>query len=176
MCKLWQLWFFFLIFQYESTSLIFFAFLWMSCQVKDFGYDNSCGTLSEATFMHTGYTGGCICVDPVLEAFTLILTNRCVTSCAEYSWWICFLKYLLSFNGVAIRFLFYFNIVVGYTTVKDNSVLREVLMLWNLYSDHSILSLLQRWKSCDLNKLNVAINARFLLILFKLRIGGFNVL
>ena len=48
----------------------------MSCQVKDFGYDNSCGTLSEATFMHTGYTGGCICVDPVLEAFTVILTNR----------------------------------------------------------------------------------------------------
>jgi CubicO group peptidase (beta-lactamase class C family) len=48
-------------------------------QVKDYGFDNSCGTLSELTFMHTGYTGGCICVDPVNKAFSIVLSNRSVS-------------------------------------------------------------------------------------------------
>jgi CubicO group peptidase (beta-lactamase class C family) len=46
--------------------------------VKDYGYDNSCGEMSEETFMHTGYTGTCCCVDPSTSTpmWTVILTNR----------------------------------------------------------------------------------------------------
>lgn len=44
--------------------------------VKDFGFDQSCGSMSMKTFMHTGYTGGCICVDPDNKLFSVVLTNR----------------------------------------------------------------------------------------------------
>ncbi|MDP2434492.1 MAG: serine hydrolase domain-containing protein [archaeon] len=36
----------------------------------------SCGTLSASTFMHIGYTGTEICMDPVRQIFTILLTNR----------------------------------------------------------------------------------------------------
>jgi CubicO group peptidase (beta-lactamase class C family) len=46
-------------------------------EAKDFGYDNSCGTMSTLTFMHTGYTGTCVCVDPSSPPmWSVILTNR----------------------------------------------------------------------------------------------------
>jgi len=41
----------------------------------DYGYDHSCGAMSVDTFMHTGYTGTCICIDP-RGLYTVILTNR----------------------------------------------------------------------------------------------------
>lgn len=46
--------------------------------IADYGYDNSCGEMSNQTFMHTGYTGTCCCVDPSLQSpmWTVILTNR----------------------------------------------------------------------------------------------------
>lgn len=44
--------------------------------VKDYGFSNSCGKLSELTFMHIGYTGTCGCVDPVNKVWSVILTNR----------------------------------------------------------------------------------------------------
>ncbi len=44
--------------------------------VKDYGFDASCGNFSASTFMHTGYTGTCVCVDPVNELWSVILTNR----------------------------------------------------------------------------------------------------
>ena len=52
---------------------------------KDYGYDNSCGEMSEQTFMHTGYTGTCCCVDPAPESpmWTVILTNRYCLLCTH---------------------------------------------------------------------------------------------
>jgi serine-type D-Ala-D-Ala carboxypeptidase len=47
-----------------------------SYEIDDFGYTNSCGALSQKTFMHIGYTGTCICIDPVDQVWTVILTNR----------------------------------------------------------------------------------------------------
>jgi CubicO group peptidase (beta-lactamase class C family) len=47
-----------------------------SAEVKDFGYDNSCGTMGEAAFMHTGYTGTCMCADPSTGLWSVVLTNR----------------------------------------------------------------------------------------------------
>lgn len=35
-----------------------------------------CSTLSPLTFMHTGFTGTEICIDPVLGVFTILFTNR----------------------------------------------------------------------------------------------------
>lgn len=34
--------------------------------------------MSPETFMHTGYTGTCICIDPVNKLYSVVLTNRCV--------------------------------------------------------------------------------------------------
>lgn len=47
-----------------------------SYEIEDFGYDNSCGSLSPSTFMHIGYTGTSICIDPELRVWSVILTNR----------------------------------------------------------------------------------------------------
>ena len=44
--------------------------------MKDFGYDHSCGVMSNATFMHTGYSGTCMCADPHNKLWSVILTNR----------------------------------------------------------------------------------------------------
>jgi len=44
--------------------------------VKDKCWNFSCGTLSPDTFMHIGYTGTEICMDPEREIFTILLTNR----------------------------------------------------------------------------------------------------
>ncbi|GIQ86158.1 hypothetical protein KIPB_007957, partial [Kipferlia bialata] len=35
-----------------------------------------CGTLSEATYLHLGYTGTQVCIDPVSGVYTSLLTNR----------------------------------------------------------------------------------------------------
>jgi len=35
-----------------------------------------CGSLSAATFTHTGFTGTIICADPVREMYTVFLSNR----------------------------------------------------------------------------------------------------
>jgi CubicO group peptidase (beta-lactamase class C family) len=32
--------------------------------------------MSNQTFMHIGYTGTCICIDPVNQLYTVILTTR----------------------------------------------------------------------------------------------------
>ena len=32
--------------------------------------------MSTQTFMHTGYTGTCVCIDPVNNLWSVILTNR----------------------------------------------------------------------------------------------------
>jgi len=42
--------------------------------------------MSPETFMHTGYTGTCICIDPVNQLYSVVLTNRypllsCVMTC-----------------------------------------------------------------------------------------------
>jgi CubicO group peptidase (beta-lactamase class C family) len=44
--------------------------------VKDYGFDNSCGTMSTLTFMHTGYSGTIVCIDPIKGLWSTILTNR----------------------------------------------------------------------------------------------------
>jgi CubicO group peptidase (beta-lactamase class C family) len=44
--------------------------------VFDYGWGLSCHSLSAATFMHLGYTGTQICIDPVREVITILLTNR----------------------------------------------------------------------------------------------------
>lgn len=44
--------------------------------VADYGFDNSCGAFSSRTFMHTGYSGTCVCADPVNNLWSVILTNR----------------------------------------------------------------------------------------------------
>jgi CubicO group peptidase (beta-lactamase class C family) len=44
--------------------------------VVDQGFTQACGTLSPLTFMHTGYTGTLICVDPTRELIAILLTNR----------------------------------------------------------------------------------------------------
>ncbi|CAM9176715.1 unnamed protein product [Ectocarpus fasciculatus] len=47
-----------------------------SNEAKDYGYDHSCGSMHEDTFMHTGYTGTCMCADPVSGLWSVILTTR----------------------------------------------------------------------------------------------------
>ena len=47
-----------------------------SFAAEDYGYDHSCGTMTAETFMHTGYTGTCMCIDPGNQIYTVILTNR----------------------------------------------------------------------------------------------------
>jgi len=42
----------------------------------DQGWDLSCGTMSARTFMHTGYTGTMVCMDPELGYYVVLLTNR----------------------------------------------------------------------------------------------------
>ncbi len=42
----------------------------------DYGWNLSCGGLSARTFMHTGYSGTEVCIDPVSRMFTVLLTNR----------------------------------------------------------------------------------------------------
>lgn len=42
----------------------------------DHGWNFSCGSLSWTTFMHIGYTGTQICIDPRREVYTILLTNR----------------------------------------------------------------------------------------------------
>jgi CubicO group peptidase (beta-lactamase class C family) len=44
--------------------------------VVDRGFSASCGTLSPSTYMHIGYTGTLICVDPVRGLIVLLLSNR----------------------------------------------------------------------------------------------------
>ncbi|KAH3764858.1 penicillin-binding protein 4* [Pelomyxa schiedti] len=44
--------------------------------VFDQGWTQSCGTLSEHTFMHTGYTGTMICADKDRQLIVLLMTNR----------------------------------------------------------------------------------------------------
>jgi len=44
--------------------------------VSDQGTSQGCGSLSPKTYMHTGYTGTLICVDPDRELIVLLLTNR----------------------------------------------------------------------------------------------------
>jgi len=44
--------------------------------VFDRGWNQSCGSLSPSTYMHTGFTGTMICVDPVREVMMVLLTNR----------------------------------------------------------------------------------------------------
>jgi len=44
--------------------------------VVDQGFSQGCGSLSPLTYMHTGYTGTLICVDPTRELIVLLLTNR----------------------------------------------------------------------------------------------------
>jgi CubicO group peptidase (beta-lactamase class C family) len=46
-------------------------------EVNDFGFDGVCGrTLSESTFLHIGYSGTCLCIDPENDFWSVILTNR----------------------------------------------------------------------------------------------------
>lgn len=47
-----------------------------SNESKDYGFDHSCGTMSPLTFMHTGYTGTCMCADPESGLWSVILTTR----------------------------------------------------------------------------------------------------
>jgi CubicO group peptidase (beta-lactamase class C family) len=42
----------------------------------DMGWNLSCGSMSNRTYMHTGYTGTEICADPDRQIFTVLLTNR----------------------------------------------------------------------------------------------------
>eukprot|EP01105_Mastigella_eilhardi_P014257 TRINITY_DN3251_c0_g1_i1.p1 TRINITY_DN3251_c0_g1~~TRINITY_DN3251_c0_g1_i1.p1 ORF type:complete len:258 (-),score=58.73 TRINITY_DN3251_c0_g1_i1:20-793(-) len=42
----------------------------------DQGWNQCCGTLSESTFMHIGYTGTMICVDPARNLIVVLLTNH----------------------------------------------------------------------------------------------------
>lgn len=42
----------------------------------DQGWNFTCGTLSNTTYLHIGYTGTQLCIDPVREIFTVLLTNR----------------------------------------------------------------------------------------------------
>lgn len=44
--------------------------------VDDECWNFSCGTLSASTFMHIGYTGTEVCMDPQRQIFTILLTNR----------------------------------------------------------------------------------------------------
>ena len=45
--------------------------------VRDEGWGLSCGShMSSTTFMHIGYSGTMLCVDPKREVFTILLTNR----------------------------------------------------------------------------------------------------
>ena len=44
--------------------------------VSTYGYDNSCGAMSSSSFMHIGYTGTCVCVDPENLLWSVVLTNR----------------------------------------------------------------------------------------------------
>eukprot|EP00762_Andalucia_godoyi_P001085 ANDGO_02099.mRNA.1 UPF0214 protein YfeW len=38
--------------------------------------ERSCGSLSGETFLHLGFTGTQVCIDPVRQMFTILLTNR----------------------------------------------------------------------------------------------------
>jgi len=44
--------------------------------VNDYGFSGSCGNMSAQTFMHLGYTGTCVCIDPVNKIWSVVLTNR----------------------------------------------------------------------------------------------------
>lgn len=44
--------------------------------VDDEGWNLSCGTMSSQTYMHTGYTGTMLCLDPTLKYYVALLTNR----------------------------------------------------------------------------------------------------
>ena len=66
--------------------------------------------MSSSTFMHTGYTGTCVCVDPVTGRWGVVLTNReegevGVDSCVLCVWcWGCFIVRLIyTFATVAVR-------------------------------------------------------------------------
>ena len=48
-----------------------------SLTVNDFGFDGVCGSgLTESAFLHIGYSGTCICIDPVRDFWSVVLTNR----------------------------------------------------------------------------------------------------
>ena len=47
-----------------------------TAQAPDYGWGQSCGNLSEATYTHVGYTGTQLCLDPQRKIFTILLTNR----------------------------------------------------------------------------------------------------
>ena len=44
--------------------------------VVDSGWGQSCGNMTAVTYMHIGYTGTEVCIDPVREYYTVFLTNR----------------------------------------------------------------------------------------------------
>lgn len=45
--------------------------------VNDYGFDGVCSQVtSKSTFLHIGYTGTCLCIDPVNGFWSVILTNR----------------------------------------------------------------------------------------------------
>jgi len=46
--------------------------------------------MSSTTFMHIGYTGTCICIDPVNKLFSAVLTTRFV-----YFYFFVFLSFCL---------------------------------------------------------------------------------
>ncbi|KAL0212130.1 hypothetical protein RCL1_005756 [Eukaryota sp. TZLM3-RCL] len=55
----------------------------VSMSSRALGWDTSnpdpwlCGSLSSATFNHSGYTGTSICIDPIRKLAVFLLTNRC---------------------------------------------------------------------------------------------------
>eukprot|EP01034_Spumella_vulgaris_P043093 gene43093-53482_t len=61
-----------------NQTLSFRALGWTTndATVNDCGFSGSCGNMSPQTFMHIGYTGTCVCVDPVNKVWSVVLTNR----------------------------------------------------------------------------------------------------
>jgi len=54
----------------------------------DHGFSHGCGTLSNTTFMHTGFTGPTICGDPVRRVATVMLCNRVYPDRSTGSLWV----------------------------------------------------------------------------------------
>eukprot|EP00005_Dracoamoeba_jomungandri_P005380 CAMPEP_0174257498 /NCGR_PEP_ID=MMETSP0439-20130205/6620_1 /TAXON_ID=0 /ORGANISM="Stereomyxa ramosa, Strain Chinc5" /LENGTH=473 /DNA_ID=CAMNT_0015340597 /DNA_START=25 /DNA_END=1444 /DNA_ORIENTATION=+ len=54
-------------------------------KVPDECWTYSCGTLAPTTFMHIGYTGTEVCMDPERQIFTILLTNRVYPTASNHS-------------------------------------------------------------------------------------------
>jgi len=66
--------------------------------VNDYGFDGVCGEfLSNRTFLHIGYTGTCLCIDPVNAFWSVILTNRAYGCQVKYHLWM-FVTYFFFFS------------------------------------------------------------------------------